>query len=83
MYTVDAQHLKQLRSFRLMGCMMHQLFVNENLTQPRKELFWRTKQKAKDLGYRYIWTNNGQIYLRKKDDSKAIIVNNPGDIETI
>ena len=62
---------------------MHQLFINENLTQPRKELFWRTKQKAKDLGYRYIWTNNGQIYHRKEDDSKAIIVNNSSDIEKI
>ena len=43
---------------------MEKLFINENLTQRRKRLFWNTKQKAKELGYEFFWTQNGQSYTR-------------------
>ena len=39
---------KSISKFPVAG--MQHLFINENLTQTRKELFWRTKQKAKELG---------------------------------
>ena len=32
---------------------MEKLFINENLTQKRKRLFWLTKQKAKSLEYKF------------------------------
>ena len=44
---------------------MTRFFINENLTNEKKELFWQTKQRARELGYHYIWTNNGKIYIRK------------------
>ena len=47
---------------------MTELYMNENLTQRRKRLFWRSKQQAKELSY--IWTNNGQINDIKLDDPK-------------
>ena len=50
------------------------LFINENLTQRRKRLLWLTKQKAKELDYKFIWTSNGQIYLRETEDSDKIHV---------
>ena len=42
-------------------------FINENLTQRRKRLFWNTKQKAKELEYNFFWTHNGQNYIRKDE----------------
>ena len=41
------------------------VYVNENLTQKRKRLFWLAKQKIKALQYKFIWTNNGYIFVRK------------------
>ena len=53
---------------------MAHLFVNENLTQRRKRLFWLSKQKAKELaGYNYFWTHNGQIFVRKNEESEIFI----------
>ena len=72
---------KSISKFPVEG--MQHLFINENLTQTRKELFWRTKQKAKELGYRYIWTNNGQIYLRKDVDADAIAIHYAGDLDKL
>ena len=33
---------------------MEKLFINENLTQRRKRLFWNIKQKAKELVYQFF-----------------------------
>ena len=51
---------------------MTELYINENLTQRRKRLFWRSKQQAKELSYKYIWTNNGQIYVQKDKNHERI-----------
>ena len=47
---------------------MTRFFINEKLTNAKKELFCKTKQKARELGYHYIWTNNGKIYIRKSQE---------------
>ena len=51
------------------------LFINENLTLLRKRLFWKTKQKVKETGYKYICTSNGNIFVRKVDEANPIAVN--------
>ena len=48
---------KDISDFPVQG--MNKLYVNENLTQRRKRLFWLAKQKAKELDYKFIWTSNG------------------------
>ena len=42
----------------------------------KKGLFWKTKQKAKELGYHYIWANSGKIYVCKNQEYNSIIINN-------
>ena len=43
---------KDIEGFPVHG--MEKVFINENLTQRRKKLFWNTKQKAKELGYKFF-----------------------------
>ena len=62
---------------------MEHLFINENLTQRTKRLFWLTKQKAKKLNYNFIWTNNGQIYVRETVDSNKIHVKVENDLNKL
>ena len=59
------------------------LFINENLTLLRKRLFWKTKQKVKEAGYKYIWTSNGNIFVRKVDEANPIAVNSEKDLNLI
>ena len=63
---------KDISDFPVQG--VNKLYVNENLTQCRKRLFWLAKQKAKELDYKFIWTSNGQIFIceDKKADSLPI-----------
>ena len=62
---------------------MTRFFINENLTNAKKELFWQTKERARELGYHYIWTNNGKIYIRKGQEYDSIIINNESDINKL
>ena len=62
---------------------MEKMFINENLTQRRKRLFWNTKQKAKELGYKFFWTDNGQIYTRKDEESEKIYIRTESDLEQL
>ena len=62
---------------------MTELYINENLTQRRKRLFWRSKQQAKELSYKYIWTNNGQIYVRKDKNHERILITTETDLDKL
>ena len=62
---------------------MEHLYVNKNLTQRRKRLFWLTKQKAKELNYNFIWTNNGQIYVRDDKESERILIKTENNLDTL
>ena len=64
--------VKDIVDFSVDG--MTELYINENLTQKRKRLFWRSKQQAKELSYKCIWTNNGQIYARKDKKHERILI---------
>ena len=46
------------------------IYVNENLTVARKRLFWQTKQKAKEKDFKFFWTMNGNIFVRKFDNTQ-------------
>lgn len=59
------------------------VFINENLTQKRKNLFWQAKQRVKKFNYKFIWTTNGNLYVRKDDDSKQIPIKNMDDLNLI
>jgi len=46
------------------------IYINERLTAYNRKLLWETRSKAKELGYRYIWTRNGRIYCKADDMTK-------------
>ena len=51
-----------LSKFSITGT--EKIYVNENLTQLRKKLFWQTKVKAKKMNYKYYWSMNNNIYIK-------------------
>lgn len=50
------------------------VYIGENLTYKAKGLFFRAREHAKQNNYVFCWTSNGQVYLRKEEGSKSIIV---------
>lgn len=51
-----------------------QLYVSEHLSFECKELHAATRQWAKTNGYKFVWVRYGRIYIRKNEESPAILV---------
>lgn len=49
-----------------------QVFVNEYLTPYMRRLFYEAKKIKADKNYQYLWVKNGQILLKKTNDSRPM-----------
>jgi hypothetical protein len=56
------------------------IYINESLTEMNKALLKCCLKTKKDLNYKYIWTSNGRIYLRKNEESQRIYIKNEGQL---
>jgi chromosome segregation ATPase len=61
------------------GCQGVKIYINEKLTAHNKHLLWLTKS-TKPLGYKYVWSKNGLIHLKKEEGAKVIIIRDICDI---
>jgi len=72
---------KKITEFPVEG--MTKLYINENLTKLRKRLFWFTKQKVKELNYKFVWTHNGNIFIRKSEKTEKILIQSEDDLNQL
>jgi hypothetical protein len=49
------------------------LQIFEQLVPDRRQLLFDTRRTAFDLGYKFVWSKNGKIFVRKNAESKALI----------
>lgn len=59
------------------------IYIVEHLSPTYKHIFAATRIKAKEKGYRYVWTRNGNIFVRKDDTSHYIIVKSLDTLNTL
>jgi len=50
------------------------IYINESLTAFNRKLYWETRTKGKELGYRFIWTSYGRIFCKKDEQGKKMQV---------
>ncbi|XP_077976186.1 uncharacterized protein LOC144432047 [Styela clava] len=46
------------------------IFIAENLTALNKDLYFRARTAKNNCGYKFIWTSNGRVYVKKNADIK-------------
>lgn len=56
------------------------IYLNERLTRKNRLLFRKTRKEFYEAGFRYCWTNEGHIFVRKEPNLPAIKINNEQDI---
>ncbi|KAH9636698.1 hypothetical protein HF086_003246 [Spodoptera exigua] len=59
------------------------VFVNESLTRSNARLFRNTREAAQRLQFKYVWTKEGRIYVRKEDGVSALRVRSETDVKKI
>lgn len=59
------------------------VFINEHLSPENKQLLGRTKEMARDRGYKYVWTREGKIFVRREDNERCIKVEGVEDLDKL
>lgn len=57
------------------------IYINESLTSYRRKLLGKINQFKKENGFKFLWTNNGKIMLKKHDTAKSFGFTNEMDFE--
>ena len=61
----------------------NKIYIAESLTSKNKELFKKCLNARRSLNYKFIWTNQGRIYLRKNSDMPAKLITAVQDIDCL
>ncbi|XP_022824433.1 uncharacterized protein LOC111354968 [Spodoptera litura] len=56
------------------------VFVNEHLTRSNAKLFHLAREAGQRSKYKYVWTREGRIYVRKEDGVSAVRIRSHADI---
>ncbi|XP_039764240.1 uncharacterized protein LOC120636759 [Pararge aegeria] len=59
------------------------IYITELLTPKTKRLFYLTRELNKNKFFKYCWTVNGKIYLRKEEGSQLIQVRSEEQLQEI
>ena len=73
--------INQISDYEMPG--MERLFINENLKGYRKLLFSKAKKLQKEYGYKFLWTNQCQILIRKNSYTDVLKFNHYKDLSCI
>lgn len=66
-----------------LGGESNRVFINEHLTKENKMLLSSCKQKAREANYKFVWTKNCRIYVRRNENSPPTPISSPADMVKI
>ena len=55
---------------------LQNIFAKENLTPHRHKLHMVAKKFAKENNYKFVWTRDGNVFIRKDETSRAVMLKN-------
>lgn len=59
------------------------IYISENLTSTAKDIYAAARIFARDKQYRFVWSRNSNIYLRKSISSDVILVKSKDILKTL
>lgn len=59
----------------------NKVFLNHDLTKANHELFMAAKEYKKTNNYKFLWISAGNIFLRKNEQSKVVLLENKDQLK--
>lgn len=59
------------------------VFVNEHLTKKKKQIMFEARKLKKEMDYKFLWTKNAKIFIRKAEKTPVIELKDFDDLERI
>ena len=74
---------KSTRDLGLSKVAENPIFISESLTKQNKILFNKSLETKKTLGYKFIWTRMGKIFMRQNERTRAVTISSEKDLEKL
>ena len=74
---------KTTRDIGLSRLSENKLYISESLSPRNRDLFKECRKFKRDQSYKFIWTHNGRVYLRRNKDSPARLISCKEDLAKI
>uniref|UniRef100_A0A8D9E7W1 FP protein C-terminal domain-containing protein n=1 Tax=Cacopsylla melanoneura TaxID=428564 RepID=A0A8D9E7W1_9HEMI len=74
---------KWIKEYKQKQLWKQHLYVSEHLTPYNQNLFYHTRKLAKEKKFKYAWTKDCQIYLKKNETSKLYIIKHMRDLDMV
>lgn len=74
---------KQLNVSTTQGNVFQKIFISEILGAYFKDLLWRSKTKAKEMGYKFVWYKECKIMIKKNESDRIIYIKHSDDLKKI
>ena len=71
------------KNFAEIGIDATKVYINENLTPTTRSMFYHANILKKKHGWKYIWTFNGNIKMRKEDNYPTLFIKDNSDLDKI
>lgn len=59
------------------------LYISESLTAKSRRLHFLARDVAKSKNFKYCWTSNGNVYLRREEGSEYILIKNEAQLMSL
>uniref|UniRef100_A0A8D8Z5C6 FP protein C-terminal domain-containing protein n=1 Tax=Cacopsylla melanoneura TaxID=428564 RepID=A0A8D8Z5C6_9HEMI len=74
---------KWIKAYKEKQLWKQKLFVTEHLTPYYQNIFFHTRKLAQEKGYKFAWTKDCQIYLKKDEKSQLHVIRRMSDLDPI
>ena len=61
----------------------HLVYINDHLSKENRKLFAAAAEKKRELGYKFLWTRQAAIFLRKDEHSEVLRIDSIEKLRTI
>lgn len=59
------------------------IYVSEHLSSENKAIHAATRIRCKELSYKFVWTRNGKIFVKKNETSQSIVISSIDKIKSL
>lgn len=56
------------------------VFINEHLSPENKKLLSKTKEVAREKGYKYVWSREGKLFVRRENGDRCKKIDSESDL---
>lgn len=81
--SLDCSMIRLRSSNEKVGMEADTVYISDHLTPYTATIYYHARQLKKNSNYKYAWTKNGKVYVRRNETDRAILLKNIEQINNL